>query len=432
MRSTFTAMALALAAMASPAAAQYANPPASSSSAGPPSMGPAPAGPAVAAVPAEPQLCPTTISKGARKPLIALQTALDAKDAAGFAAADVVAHAAASTPEDRCVLAQLELNFAGGRGDFGGVATALDAVATSGVGNQARLVALTDQLGKLRFNAKDYVGAATAFERATRLAPNDGDQYILLGETRAKTGQTDAALTLYRKAIAVQAAAGGKVKEDYLKHAVALAYDSKNPQAFDLARAWVAAYPSPKNWRDALKIYSNLSAISGGDLIDVYRLQRATHSLAGEADFGHYAEVALAKGLIGEAVGELDEGISANAISATSPAIKTIRAQGAGKVAADRASLSGAATKALAGSLAKPAQVTADALYGYGDYAKAATLYRAALGKSGGDASEINLRLGSALTMSGDKAGAKAAFDLVTGPRAEVAKYWLIYLAQRP
>ena len=432
MRSTFTAMALTLTAVAGPAAAQYTTRPAQSYPGTPPSSAPAPASPAAAAVPTEPQLCPTTISKGARKQLIALQTAVAAKEAAGFAAADGVARAAVTTPEDRCVLAQLELNFAGGRSDYAGVATALDAISASGVSNQERLLALTDQLGKLRFNAKDYAGAATAFERAIRIAPNDGDQYILLGETRAKIGQIDAALALYRKAIAVQSAAGGKVKEDYLKHAVALAYDSKNPQVFDLARSWVAAYPTAKNWRDALKIYAILGANSTRDLLDVYRLQRATNSLAGEADFGNYAQAALAKGLVGEAMAVLDEGIASNAISAASPAIKSIRAEGAGKLDADRASLTGAAAKATAGTLARPAQVTADALYGYGDYAKAATLYRAALGKTGADASELNLRLGAALVMSGDKAGAKAALDLVGGPRAEIAKYWLIYLAQRP
>ena len=427
MHSTFTAMAAALAAsaLASPAFAQYATP--------------TPAAPAVAAtpvvaaaVPAAPPLCPSNISKGARKPLIDLQTAVVAKDATAFATADAAARAAVKSADDRCILAQLEMNFAGSRNDYAAAGTALEAIAASGVGNPAQMLSLTDTLGKLRYNAKDYAGAAAMFERAIKLAPNDSEQYILLGETRAKTGQVDAALELYRKGIAVQAASGGKVKEDYLKHAVGLAYDNKNAQAFSLARDWVAAYPTPKNWRDAIKIYTILGTNSTTDLLDMYRLQRATRALAGEADFGRYAQAALQKGLVGEAKAVLDEGIAANAISATSPAIKMLSTQAAAKVAGDRASLGAAATKALAGALAKPAQVTADALYGYGDYAKAADLYRAALGKTGADAGQINLRLGAALAMAGDKAGAKVAFDAVTGPKAEMAKYWLTYLAQRP
>lgn len=436
MRSTFTAMALALSvsALASPAAAQYGG------SAPPAEPYPAPgaqnaaksAPAATAAAPAEPMLCPANVTKGARKPLLDLQTAVNAKDAAGFATADAAAHAAAKNADDRCILAQLEMNYAAGRSDYAAAGTALDAIVASGVGNPAQTLVLTDTLGKLRYNAKDYAGAATMFERGIKLAPNDSEQYILLGETRAKTGQTDAALELYRKAIAIQAAAGGKVREDYLKHAVAMAYESKTPQAFGLAREWAAAYPSPKSWRDAIKIYAVITGLPNSELLDMYRLQRATKSLAGEADYARYAQVALDKGLVGEAKAVLDEGIAAKAISATSSAIMTLRGQAMARVAGDRPSLAPATVKALAAPLAKPAMNTADAFFGYGEFAKAAELYRAALTKTGADAGQINLRLGIALTMAGDKAGAKAALDAVTGPKSEIAKYWLTYLAQRP
>jgi hypothetical protein len=36
-----------------------------------------------------------------------------------------------------------------------------------------------------------------------------------------------------------------------------------------------------------------------------------------------------------------------------------------------------------------------------------------------------------ALARSGDKAGATAAFNAVTGPRADIAKFWLTYLNQK-
>jgi hypothetical protein len=40
----------------------------------------------------------------------------------------------------------------------------------------------------------------------------------------------------------------------------------------------------------------------------------------------------------------------------------------------------------------------------------------------------VNTRLGMALAMAGRKDEAKQAFSAVTGPRAGLAKYWLIYL----
>ena len=51
--------------------------------------------------------------------------------------------------------------------------------------------------------------------------------------------------------------------------------------------------------------------------------------------------------------------------------------------------------------------------------------------KPDGDAALANLHIGMALARSGDKAGATAALNAVTGPRAEIAKFWLTYLAQK-
>ena len=73
----------------------------------------------------------------------------------------------------------------------------------------------------------------------------------------------------------------------------------------------------------------------------------------------------------------------------------------------------------------------AEAYYGYGDYAQAAELYRAALTKSGADSNRINLHLGMALARAGDKAGATAALNAVSGPLSELAKFWLVYVGTR-
>ena len=75
--------------------------------------------------------------------------------------------------------------------------------------------------------------------------------------------------------------------------------------------------------------------------------------------------------------------------------------------------------------------LTANRYYGIGNYAKAAELFRAALGKPGVDKNQVNLQLGIALTAADDKAGAKAAFEAVGGNRTEIAKYWLAYLSTK-
>jgi TolA-binding protein len=67
-----------------------------------------------------------------------------------------------------------------------------------------------------------------------------------------------------------------------------------------------------------------------------------------------------------------------------------------------------------------------DAYYGAGNYAKAAEMYRQAAEK-GGDANVANLRLGEALAMAGDKAGATAALSKVGGSLSQIAKFWAVY-----
>ena len=63
-----------------------------------------------------------------------------------------------------------------------------------------------------------------------------------------------------------------------------------------------------------------------------------------------------------------------------------------------------------------------------GDYAKAVELYKMSMGKPGVDAGVANLHIGMALARAGDKAGATTALNAVTGPRADIAKFWLTYL----
>ena len=65
------------------------------------------------------------------------------------------------------------------------------------------------------------------------------------------------------------------------------------------------------------------------------------------------------------------------------------------------------------------------------DYAKAAELYRQSIGKPGVDSNVANMHLGIALARSGDKAGATAAFNAVSGNLSPIAKYWLIYVQQQ-
>jgi tetratricopeptide (TPR) repeat protein len=111
--------------------------------------------------------------------------------------------------------------------------------------------------------------------------------------------------------------------------------------------------------------------------------------------------------------------------------VNEIGAAAGAKVAADKASLAAAEKNAASSANGKAALGTADAYFGYGDYAKAAALYKLALQKRGVDAGTANLRLGMALAKSGQAAEAKQALAQVTsGPRAEIAQFWTLWVDQ--
>lgn len=381
------------------------------------------------AAPAAPALCSMKISNGARKALVDFQAANAAKDPAKIAAATAAAQAAAKTPDDKCVFGQLALKAAAENNDYVKAGAAVDMMLQSGASNPVALGPIASSVGKMRYNAKDYAGASAAFDTALRINPNDPEAYVLSGESKAKLNQTDAALAQFSKAFDIRKSAGQPIDESWLKRAVALAYDAKSPRTYGFSRQWLSAYPTAKNWRDSLKVYQALSGMPNSELVDVYRLQRANKALMGEADYANYASALLQKGYPGEAKAMLEEGIASSAVSRSSPSIGPLLAQATAKAAGDRAALAAGAAAAAAASSGTRAMSIADAYYGYGEYAKAAALYRAALAKSGTDVATANLRLGMSLAMAGDKAGARAALSAVTGPKAEIAQYWMTYLA---
>ena len=387
---------------------------------------------AAAATPAAPAVCQAGISKGARKAMIALQTAVSAKDAATIPTRIAEAQAVAKSNDDRCFIAQMQVLAAVQTGNLAAVPPALEAQLASGSVTKARVASLYESLAKMHYDKGNLDAAAASFERASALEPGRTQSVIMLAETRNKQKRVADALPLYRKAIALEIAAGRKPDENWYKRAVAVAQGANSPLTPALAREWVSAYPSPANWRDAIALYAQSSGDAPTTLVDLYRLQRLTHSLTGEGDHARYADVLISKGFPGEAKAMLDEGFAAKAVDRNRASMKTYHALATAKAAGDRASLDGQVKAALASPAAKQAMVLGEAYYGYGDYAKAAAMFRAAQGKSGVDAELANLRLGMALAASGDKAGATAALALVTGPRAEIAKYWQTYVNMRP
>ena len=357
----------------------------------------------------------------------ALQAAVEANSAT-IPTELAAAQAAARTPEERYLVATLQLRAATASKNDAAIGQALEAMIASGAVPAAQLPLVHENLGKIYFNQKQYDRAAAAFEKALQLQPNNAEATALLAQTRELQSRTGDPLLDATNAIAKQKAAGQKPAENLYKRAVALAYEAKKPNAVQLAREWIAAYPSAESWRNGLGIYRNMHRPDEAVLLDVLRLARVTGALSGEGDYHRYGYLAVSGVTAGEAKAVIDEGIAAKQIDGSKPLFTEILAEASKRAAGQKERLPQLAKDAMAGSNVRTALNAGDIAYSYGEFARAAELYRAALKMPGADKDKLNLRLGMALGRAGDKPGATAAFNTVTGVRSELAKFWLVWL----
>ncbi|MBV9841971.1 MAG: tetratricopeptide repeat protein [Sphingomonadaceae bacterium] len=376
---------------------------------------------------------PAHYSDAIQKNLPVAQKAIDAGQTDAAKTAIAAAEAGIQTPDDKYAVGGLTLNLGIKSNDTALESKGINLMIDSGQAPADQLPKLLGNQAQLAIQARDYNTAEAAYTKLVQLDPNNGDNVLTLAEIKDQNKKPAEALQLIQQAVAAKKAAGQQVPQDIYKRGFAIAYNAKNAAAVaSLSSALVQAYPSPDNWRDTLQVYRELNNPDVQANLDLYRLQRAAKALKGERDFYEYTNSALDRGLPGEAAAVIDEGTAANMIGGPSKALTEVKSLSSAKVAADKASLASSATRASSASNGKVALNTADAYLGYGDYAKAAELYKLALQKGGVDADTVNTRLGIALARSGQKAAALQAFGAVNGPvRKGIAQYWIIWTNQQ-
>jgi tetratricopeptide (TPR) repeat protein len=361
------------------------------------------------------------VSREVVKPLKELQAAVQANNGADVQAKVAAANAAAKSADDKYMIGALEYKYAAAAKDDTMRSAALEQMIASGF-KAAPMAELYGDLGSTYSRLKQSQRALDAYQHALQLDPNNVDATAAMAEAKVASGQAAEGLALIQKGIALQSAGGKKAPETWYKRALQIAWKAKLPQAMQIGRDWIGAYPTVDTWTNALAVYQNLQSLDDAQTLDLLRLKRATKSLA-PADYFTYGDLAVRQGYSGEAKGVLEEGFAANSIKRSDPSFSQLYSLASQKSQGDKASLAAAPS-----ATASATQLTGigDAWFGYGDYAKAAEFYRASLAK-GGDSNRNNLHLGMALARQGDKAGAGAALAKVAGPTAELAKFWLVY-----
>jgi len=373
-----------------------------------------------------------TLSAEAQNTLAALQKAVSAGDAAVYPGALAAAQAAAKSADEKYLVARMQFDHARRTSNAAEQTQAVEAMIASGSATPTELFSFHGSVAEAAYKANDFAKAEAAFAEMARLQPNNADVLSNLAIVRNRMGKGGDSVQALNQAIAAKLAAGQPVPEEYHKRAFAAAYNAKNfPLANKANHSWLSAYPTSQNWREAMRNFRALVPLDDSAELDRFRLMRAAGALPDARTYTDFAEFLGSKNLAAEAKAVLEEGAAKNVLNRSDTSYTRLMSQVSGRAASERSTLAGSEAKANSASHGRIALNTADAYYGYGEYAKAAALYRTALSKGQVDANLVNTRLGMSLAMAGDKAGATTAFNAVTGPRAELARYWLLWLNNR-
>ncbi len=379
----------------------------------------------------------------------AAQKANTAKDWPALIAALPATDAAASTPSDKYLAANFRLNAGIGTNDKAMQRQGIEAMLTSGGAPAAEVPKFEFFAGQFALDAKDYdpatahlgkavelgypgsaaplMAAEAYFQKAISLSSNANGQLAPAAKPVALQG-----LPYLKKAIESEKATGAAVPAAWYNRGFTMAYVAGSPDAAEWQTMNLNADPSGKNWNTLIRAYQDThKTLSKGENLDLLRLARLTGGMDSAYQYSEYVDATSKVGLLGEVKGAIDEGRASGKLKATD--LADYYAQASAGIAKDKASLPATETAAAKAATGKIASNTADAYVGYGDYAKAVPLYKLALQKGGVDANEVNTRLGIALARSGDKAGAKAAFESVTTPgaRKDIAGFWLLWLSKQ-
>jgi tetratricopeptide (TPR) repeat protein len=368
------------------------------------------------------------MSKPVREAVIAAQTAIKAGDTATADAKLAEAKAAATTDDDKYVVGSVMYDSARTQNNMAKQGEAIEAMLASNKVTGTQLATMYFASGQIAYNNKNMALAEQRLQQAVDAGVADPNAFALLVEAKNQAGKPADAIAVLEQAIAKQKAAGQAVPNEWYARGISIGYNAKlAPQLEHLTQEWLAAYPSPSNWRDSLITYRDLNKVDPDYELDLMRLMRTAGALKGERDYMDYVQATYLK-FPTEANAVLDEGVSSGNIKLTGTAneIKTLVK---GKLAADKTATQSAANDIKAGKgSGKLALATGDALYGAGDFAQAADVYKAALAKGDADKNLVNSRLGASLARAGQKDAAKQVFAQVTGPRAGLAKYWMVWL----
>jgi tetratricopeptide (TPR) repeat protein len=301
----------------------------------------------------------------------------------------------------------------------------------SGVVPAENLRPLHNNRANFAIRAENWAVAEDSLSRLVELEPTSVERLWQLAEVKIKLNKNPEALSLYQRLIQIGEESGQRATEERYRRAYNIAANVRNTAAQQQLQAQLLrAYPNAENVGLGLANLRRSATSDAALAIDIRRLMRAAGSFSTGDEYVEFADRLNRAGLPGEARAVLQEGTSRGRIRASDAEARQMLATATQRATEDQRNLAATRTRALAASTGRDARVAGDLYFGNGQYAEAVELYRAALQKGGEDANLVNTRLGAALALAGQRAEAETALRAVSGPRAELANFWLLWLAR--
>lgn len=380
-----------------------------------------------AAAPAAPTISP---SKGYSPEAQKVQAAFKVKDVAALEAALNAADALATTTEDKYIQSQFRLQLGLLKSDQVIQSAALDGMIDSGIMPAADAARFNFFSGQFSYNQKNYPKVISRLLAAKAAGSKERDIQLLLMDSYLRTEQLDLAVAAAKEGIVSLRASGVRPTDDYfVRTAQALQKAGRRPELIEMLTMRVQDYPQPIIWRNTLFI-----VMQGADkdmTLDTLRLMRHVNALTEKGEVLEYAALATEGGLPGEVLSLIDEARAKKVVPEKDARFDEIYNTQKARTVGDKAALVADAAKGSALPTARRARSTADALAGYGDYAKAAALYQVAIDKGDTEVDVSRLRLGVVQYLAGDEASAKATLAAVGPARNTLANLWLINIANK-
>jgi tetratricopeptide (TPR) repeat protein len=377
---------------------------------------------------------PPTISKAVAKPLTAAQAATkEEKWADCLANARLADAVPAKTPYDIFVINEM-IGFCAVRvGDNAAAAGAFEQVLNSGFADAARSATLVRVLMQLSYTAKDYPKAISWGKRAIQEGSANDEVRLLVAQSYYLQNDFKGTLEYTQGWVGEVEKAGGVPPElslqMYLSSCIRLDDDACTLRALEKQAQY---HPKPETWSNIVVLL--LREATDETTLHIYRLANEVGAMRRGEDYLEMGQLALEKGLPGEAQAVLEAGVARQAFTDPRNAESSARMLATAKTqaASDKATIAKQTQAAAAGKSGQVDVRMGQALMSYGQYPEALLAIQRGITKGVKNQGEAQLALGQAQLKLGNKAEAVTAFNAVDGDAMmqRVGKLWALH-AQR-